>query len=136
MTRLHVCARLKKRADHICQRCGFAAMLVCVIIISLVMVAVALEMYNTSGAAQVDLSRPGFSSVQKQAGASEETEKGFSAQGEIDQKTIKDFKNVYDKHAKRAAASTSFGGEALSDSSIQVFNERSSGTAPSGEASN
>jgi len=48
----------------------------------------------------------------------------------------KDFKNVYDKHAKRAAASTSFGGEALSDSSIQVFNERSSGTAPSGEASN
>ena len=50
MTRFHARARLKKRADHICQRCGFAAMLVCVIIVSLVMVAVALEMYNTSGA--------------------------------------------------------------------------------------
>ena len=49
MTRFHARARLKKRADYICQRCGFAAMLVCVIIISLVMVVVALEMYNTSG---------------------------------------------------------------------------------------
>ena len=48
MTRFHARARLKKRADHICQRCGFAAMLVCVIIVSLVMVAVALEMKKVS----------------------------------------------------------------------------------------
>ena len=89
MTRLHARARLKKRADHICQRCGFAAMLVCVIIISLVMVAVALEMYNTSGAAQVDLSRPGLALCRSRLALAKKLKKVSRRKGRLIKKLSK-----------------------------------------------
>ena len=45
----------------------FLVMICGVIAIAGVMVWIAMDMYNTSGAAQVDLSRPGFQEVRKQA---------------------------------------------------------------------
>ena len=129
MAKMKLHTRFGERIDNLFGRYGFAAMLVVVVVISLVMVAVSLEMYNASGAAQVDLSRPGFSSVQQQAGIEDDSEKSFEAQGAIDQKTLQDFKASYDKHVQRIDTETLFVGDALSDESLQVFNES---VAPNG----
>lgn len=102
----------------------FIGMIAVVIAISLILVAVSMEMYNSSGAAQVDLSRPGYDSVRKQAGdEAESTEETFSATGEIDSETLKKFKETYDKHAKRSLSAGNFGSGALSDDSLQIFVE-------------
>jgi hypothetical protein len=45
----------------------FFVLIAGVILLSTFLVSVALSLYNSSGAAQLDLSRPGFQEVRKQA---------------------------------------------------------------------
>lgn len=115
---------LRKRAIR---KFGFPSMIASVVVISLVLVSIALNIYNTSGAAQVDLSRPGFASVQKQAGSdnSNNEDQSFSETGQITKQTISDFKNQYSKHTKRITASTSYSEDALSDTSLQILVDHS-----------
>lgn len=89
------------------------------IVIALVLVSISMKLYTSSGAAQLDLSRPGYVSVRDQAAQSNKFE-GFSASGEIDKKTLKEFQEMYNTHAEQATAVDSFGGEVMSDTALSI----------------
>lgn len=90
----------------------FAFLIVGTLVISLILVIVAMVIYNVSGAAQLDLSRPGYQSVSNQV------ERGvdvgdFSASGQVTAETIEEFIELYDIEAKKATAVDAFNGDPL-----------------------
>lgn len=88
-----------------------------VIFISILLVTLSMWLYNTSGTAQLDLSRPGYQSVREQAEGGEEY-KGFDASGSLDQAALKEFKKLYSERASRVRSIDAFGSDALSDDAL------------------
>lgn len=102
------------------QQHRFMLMIGATILISLFLVSAALALYASSGAAQLDLSRPGYVSVRDQANTSTDDFDSFPASGEINEKTLDQFRKQYDKQAKKATGLDSFGGEAMSDQALSL----------------
>ena len=101
------------------QRHKFMALAGMTIVISLFLVGVSMALYSSSGAAQLDLSRPGYQSVREQASRTSDFE-GYPATGKLDSKAISEFKTLYDKKAKEATAVDSFGGKVMIDQSLSI----------------
>lgn len=87
-------------------------LLIITVIIALIMTVVSVAMYNTSGAAQLDLSRPGYRSVSDQIEQTD-TIDTFSASGSVDKETIEEFIELYDAQAEKAKAVDAFNGDPL-----------------------
>lgn len=102
------------------QRHRFFALIVGVIIVSFLLVMVALSLYNSSGAAQVDLSRPGYQSIQKEASRGTIND-SFPSSGALDAKAFNEFDKLYSGHSKRVVGVNSFDPEALDASSLQLL---------------
>lgn len=64
------------------------------IVISLLLVTLSMWLYNLSGAAQLDLSRPGYQGVRAKAQQSEQFD-GFDATGKLDEESLKKFDKQY-----------------------------------------
>lgn len=111
------------------QRHRFFALIVGVILVSFLLVLIALSLYNSSGAAQVDLSRPGYQSIQKEAsrGAIEDS---FPSSGKLDKKAFDDFNASYSKYAKRVVGIDSFDPKALDISNLQLLDSPESPAQP------
>lgn len=106
------------------QRHRFLVLIAGVILISCVLVGVAMHLYNTSGAAQVDLSRPGYQSVRSEASRDSVPEDAFPSTGKLDDAAFSKFTKAYDNHAKRVVGVDSFDPEALSDESLQLYQDQ------------
>lgn len=91
------------------------------IFVSLFLVGVALALYASSGAAQLDLSRPGYVSVREQAAEPDQFD-GFSGSGEIDKEALDQFRTLYNQQAKKATSVDSFGGNVMSDQALSIDN--------------
>jgi hypothetical protein len=90
------------------------------ILISSVVVAISMAMYNGSGAAQLDLSRPGYKDVRSQVDVSEGDFQNYSANGPIDRDVISNFKAIYDKQAQKVKSVDAFGGDPLSAEALGI----------------
>lgn len=90
----------------------FILLLVITIVISLILTSVALAMYNISGTAQLDLSRPGYQSVSDQVETDKDSSE-YSAFGPVNKDTVDEFKKLYDKQAAKAKAVDAFNGDPL-----------------------
>ncbi len=99
----------------------FIVLLVAAILISLVLTAISLTIYNSSGAAQLDLSRPGYRSVSDQV-EQDTTFKEFSSSGSIDKETIQQFLKQYDERAAKAKAVDAFSGDPLNPKTLEFNN--------------
>lgn len=100
----------------------FLALIAAVILISLFLVSVALSLYNSSGAAQLDLSRPGYQDVRDQA-KRDTTSKSFPATGSLDKEALDLFTKLYGEQSAKVSSSDSFDASALSADSLQLFAE-------------
>lgn len=89
------------------------------ITIALFLVGVALALYASSGAAQLDLSRPGYQSVRDQV-ISTDSFTGFSARGSLDAEALDEFRKLYTQRAKQATEVDSFGGDVMSDKALSI----------------
>lgn len=98
---------------------SFLLMVAAAVLVALFLVGVALALYASSGAAQLDLSRPGYQSVRSQVGQNGSFD-GFPASGELDPAAIEQFRKLYDERSSQAASVNSFGGNALSDDSLSI----------------
>lgn len=87
--------------------------------VSLVLVAISIAMYFSSGTAQLDLSRPGYQSVRSQA-KPEDPYKGFDASGPVDENSLQEFDSKYKDRAKNALSVDAFNSDALSDASLNI----------------
>jgi hypothetical protein len=101
------------------QKHRFMLMVGCSIVISLLMVGVSLKLYASSGAAQLDLSRPGYEHVSETVSQAE-VFKGFSSTGSIDKQTFEEFRAMYAKRAAQATDITSFGGDVMNDAALSI----------------
>jgi len=90
------------------------------IILSCFIVVVSMAMYNSSGAAQLDLSRPGYKSVRSQASTNSGDFQNYSSSGSIDKKTIEEFKIIYDKQAQKVKSVDAFGGDPLNPDTLGI----------------
>lgn len=102
------------RHDH-----RLATMIILAIIASLVLVVISMRIYENSGAAQLDLSRPGYSSVRDQARTNDDID-AFPDTGEINQKTINEFDDLFSRYADEATAVDAFGGDVLNETQLGI----------------
>lgn len=102
------------------QQHKFMVLVGATIMLSLFLVSISLHLYKSSGAAQLDLSRPGYESVRDQASHDANDFTGFPKDGPLDTDAIDTFRNLYDEQMKKATALDSFGGEVLSDSALSI----------------
>jgi hypothetical protein len=89
------------------------------ILIAIAIVVISMAMYNSSGAAQLDLSRPGYSSVRSKATSSDDF-KGFSSMGGLNQSVINNFKSLYNKQSDKIGSVDAFGGDPLSPDALGI----------------
>jgi len=87
--------------------------------IALLLVAISLALYVSSGAAQLDLSRPGYQSVQSQVEKGE-TFKGFPSTGAVDDKAISQFNKLFDEQVKQVTGADAFNPEVLSNQALGI----------------
>ena len=90
----------------------FLVLIIGTIIISIVLVSVSVVLYNVSGSAQLDLSRPGYKSVSDKVDRND-TVTEYSAFGPVNKTTINEFTGIYDKQAQKAKAVDAFNGDPL-----------------------
>ena len=102
-----------------------AVLIVATILVAFTTTTIGLILYNTGGAAQVDLSRPGY------AGLSEELESDkdhsyieFPATGPIDSKTLQEFEDAYKVQLDNSVSIDAFSGSPLSAESLGIDEAR------------
>lgn len=105
------------------QQHKFVLLIAGVLIISCVLISIAMQLYVTSGASQVDISTPGMQSVREQA--SEEAKKSandaFPSNGKLDKKSLSEFDESYRKHVEQISPSNHFTPDAVSPENLQLF---------------
>ncbi len=87
-------------------------LLIFTVLIALVMTIISVAIYNSSGAAQLDLSRPGYRSVSSKVEKTDEIDT-YSASGPVNKDTIQEFIKLYDSQASKAKAVNAFNGDPL-----------------------
>lgn len=89
------------------------------IIIALVLVAISTALYTSSGASLLDLSRPGYKSVQGEVKQTDHFE-AFSADGPVTKEALDKFQQSYQRQIQSVSNSSGFDGTALSDQSLNI----------------
>ena len=102
------------------ERHRFLLLVAGVIAVALFLVSVALNLYNSSGAAQLDLSRPGYQAVRNQAKRDTVTT-SFSSTGTLDKDSLDQFSTLYDEQAGKVTSVNSFDAAALGEDSLQLL---------------
>ncbi len=88
--------------------------------IAIFLVVVSMALYESSGAAQLDLSRPGYSSVTSQAVKNDGDFQNYPTSGALDKASLDQFKSLYDKQASQAKAVDAFSGDPLSPEVLEL----------------
>lgn len=87
--------------------------------IALFMVMIAMNLYSSSGTAQLDLSRPDYESVRAQTTTREGVAE-FSSTGEITLRVLQDFEKQFQRSANDVIKADAFRADALSDRSLNL----------------
>ncbi len=82
------------------------------VLIALIFVSVGMIFYTMSGAAQLDLSRPGYQSVSNKVEPNDKIDE-YSSSGAVNKETIDRFIILFDEQAKKAKAVDAFRGDPL-----------------------
>jgi hypothetical protein len=90
------------------------------IIISCVLVSISMTLYATSGAAQLDLSRPGYKAVSSQVVTNDAGFENYPTSGNLDASSIDEFKKLYETQSTKAKAVDAFGGDPLSPDALEI----------------
>jgi len=91
----------------------FIILIIAALIISFILLLISLSLYNFSGAAQLDLSRPGYVEVRNKTVDSSSDFKNYPNYGAIDQAAIDEFKTLYDEQAQVIKVADAFKNDPL-----------------------
>lgn len=87
-------------------------LLILTVLIALTLTVISMVAYNVSGTAQLDLSRPGYSSVSDKVDKTDKITE-YSAFGSVNKDTINEFIKLYEEEAAKAKAVDAFNGDPL-----------------------
>lgn len=90
----------------------FMLLIIATIAAAIVLTSISLAIYNLSGAAQLDLSRPGYQAVSDQVEDTNEVSE-YSAIGPVNKQTVDEFLKLYDEQAAKTRAIDAFNGDPL-----------------------
>ena len=98
----------------------FAVLIAGSIVLSMLLVIVSMYLYNESGAAQLDLSRPGYQDVRSQAQVTERFD-GIDSAGEINDRTLERFDELYsEQQAKILKQKDGFSPAVMRDDALDI----------------
>lgn len=114
--------KLQQIKEHLINpgRYNFIFFLIGSIGLASTLVVVSMFLYDRSGAAQLDLSRPGYVDVRSQSITSDSDFVEYPSTGSVNQSTIDEFKTLFDQQSEKAKAIDAFGGDPLSDSALGI----------------
>jgi hypothetical protein len=111
--------KLTKREGSLIRKpCRLTIFVSIALLANVCLVVVALILYNSSGAAQLDLSRPGYIDVRDQVSTEELEIVNYSSNGRINQQTIAEFKKLLSEQADKVKASGAFAGDPLDETAL------------------
>jgi hypothetical protein len=90
------------------------------IAIAIFLTGISMALYNSSGAAQLDLSRPGDSAVTSQAVKNDSNFANYANTGTLDKSSVDEFRNLYDTQATKAKAVDAFSGDPLDPAALEI----------------
>lgn len=93
-------------------------LLVLTVAIAIIMTVISVVIYNVSGAAQLDLSRPGVRSVSNQVEKNDDIDT-YPASGTITKESIQEFIRLYDAQANKAKGVDAFKGDPLNPEALE-----------------
>jgi hypothetical protein len=82
------------------------------IVVAIILVIISVVIYNVSGSAQLDLSRPGLQTVSDKVDKEDPIDE-YSASGPVNKTTVDEFTKLYDTQAAKAKAVDAFNGDPL-----------------------
>lgn len=97
----------------------FIVMVIGAIVLAMFLVMVAMNLYRSSGAAQLDLSRPGYESVREQVGRSEEL-RSFAPTGALTAEALDEFERLYQRSLSNISEIDAWRSDALSDTALSL----------------
>jgi len=109
------------------QQHRFLVMIAGAILIAFFLVSVALGLYNSSGASQVDRSQPEDAAIRAQA-TQNGNDKAFDSTGTLDSDALQSFKDLYNARAAKVVGVDSFDAAALSEESLQLLSSDTTNT--------
>ncbi len=97
-------------------------LIIATILIAFISSGVSLFLYNATGTAQVDLSRPDYTGVGKMTNGSNEPVQyiEYSASGPIDTKTLSEFDGLYKTQMNNVLTVDAFSGDPLAPDSLKI----------------
>ena len=104
----------------------FLLMIFSAVIIAGGLVAISMAIYSSSGAAQLDLSRPGYKDVRSQADKSDDSFMDFSELGIVNQKVIDEFNKKFNAEYEKLKSFDAFGGDPLNPTALGLSDDDSS----------
>lgn len=94
-------------------------------ILALGLVSLSLYLYISSGAIQLDLSRPGYQGVSSQTDGSYKVIENYPETGKLDESSIGEFETLFNAQSNKAKLIDSFGGDPLSPASLGLISSES-----------
>lgn len=88
--------------------------------LAMFLVGVSMALYASSGAAQLDLSRPGYSAVTSQVLKNDNDFEDYSSSGDINKTSIDEFRVLYERQATKAKAVDAFRGDPLDPAALEL----------------
>ena len=111
---------MKEKVLVLVHRHKLSAFLVTVVGLAAVLVLVSMSVYYSSGAYQLDLSRPEYKGVRSQIERDKKTDDTFDTQGEVDAAVIDDFLGRYQQEADKALKADAYGTDVLSNEQLGI----------------
>ncbi|MDB5160519.1 MAG: divTM7 [Candidatus Saccharibacteria bacterium] len=90
----------------------FLLLIIGTLVVATILVSISIVIYNVSGSAQLDLSRPGYQSVSNKVDRTDPVT-DYSAFGPVNKGTVNDFTTIYDQQADKAKGVDAFNGDPL-----------------------
>jgi hypothetical protein len=94
------------------------AFIIAALIIAMTLTSISLWLYKDSGAAKLDLSRPGYEKVREDVKDDGDSTKPFSPTGNLDTSAVSDFRSRYEGIKARLDQMNSYGDTAISDENL------------------
>jgi hypothetical protein len=88
------------------------------IVASLILTAFSVLLYNVTGSAKLDLSRPGYESVRQKVSRTSAQPNNFQSTGPLNNKVISSYLKEYDKQSTRLSSYDAFNPSLLDDSQL------------------
>ena len=111
-----------ERVKQTAIRHQFTMAIALTIIIAIIMTAISLSLYVSSGTLQLDLSRPGYESARKEL-IKPEDKSDFATNGPIDKRALDEYQKQFDAQRTELNRIGKFKDQGLSDDSLTLSSE-------------